>query len=290
MRTTIRDNGHRVQMNVSRGTLTKVDDTKLWQTVDVRVHASEEHTEIERAQAYGFTTVPVKQDDDQQQGQQGQQGQSGGSGGGGSGGGDDQWGGQQSQGDAAEPIITYLNGSRSHPVVTSLDDRRHRLKELEEGDVAFYRLKDDQQQMLFHKDGTYLSTRDDKVLRIALVPKKQQQQSGQSPGQHADGSGSSGSQGSQQKKQYGQKSMRDDNKKSNISIQQSKNDTTVQHGNHYSSQRNSDSSIYSGDRGTSAQANPSHVHIKKGGASIFVDGGCKCSMPIILAGDGYCSS
>ena len=68
--------------------------------------------------------------------------------------------------------MLYLNGSRSHPVIISVGDRRHRLLELEEGDVAQHRLKDDRQQMLYSKDGTYISTRSDKVMRIALVAKE----------------------------------------------------------------------------------------------------------------------
>src|SRR5262245_57759782 len=172
MRTTTNDAARRVQTNASRATLREADDKHLWQEAKaLDVMASETHTGVERAQAYGFTNVPAKQDKDEQ-GQQQQQQQS------------MPEIGQQPKGDAAEAIVLYINGSRSHPVIISIDDRRHRLKELEEGDVAFYRLKDDRQQALMHKDGTYISTRDDKVMRIALVPKPQddQQQGGGAPG------------------------------------------------------------------------------------------------------------
>src|SRR5262249_5301090 len=148
--------------------------------------------------------------------------------------------------------VLYINGSRSHPVIIAIDDRRHRLKELDEGDVAFYRLKDDRQQVLMHKDGTYLSTRDDKVMRIALVPKPQDDQQQQ----QAPGPQQSGQQGQKKKKELGQKSARDDNKKSEVAIEQNGQETYSRHSETYGTQKGgSDSTIhYEKDKKKSAQS------------------------------------
>jgi phage gp45-like len=119
-----------------------------------------------------------------------------------------------------EAFIGFMGGNRSFPVCMVMDDRRHRLKELEKGDTAMFRTKDDRQQIHMTKDGTYQSTRDDRVNRIALVPPPQQQQ-------QQDQGGQSG--GQQQQKATGQKAALDDNKKSKVFVEQSKDKTHVAH-------------------------------------------------------------
>src|SRR5262245_64485232 len=115
IRSTLTDAARRAQSNASRATLREADDDHYWQEMKaLDVTHSETHTGVERAQQYGFTAVPAKQDEDQQgQQKQGQQQGSslgslggGGNGKGGIGGGEAELG-EQPQGDAAEAIIMY---------------------------------------------------------------------------------------------------------------------------------------------------------------------------------------
>jgi phage gp45-like len=291
VRTTLKDTGRRSQTSMSRGTLRKLDSKPYWSEVDIDVMASETHTGVEFVENYGSTMVPAKQDEEeegQKQPKQ-QQASSGGDGeAGGGGAGSDPEFGEQPKGDAAEPIVMYLNGSRSHPVVVAMGDRRHRLLELEEGDVANHRLKDDRQQVLLSKDGTYVSTRDDKIFRTALVPKetKDDAQQAQAP---ARGGGGQQQQGKKQKT-YGQKSAKDDNKKSQVALEQNGKETFSQHGQFYSSVRGgSDSSTYHQDRKHSAQATDEHVHVRFNDNRIWVDkDGHWSELPILQKKDKHC--
>jgi phage gp45-like len=284
MRTSTRDASRRAQTGMSRATLRELNSKTLWsEAKHIDVMASETATDVEYAEAYGTTSVPAKQDEEEDQKKQGQQQQAsdGGGGAGGKGGtpGEE---GEQPKGDAAEAIVAYLNGSRSHPVILSIGDRRHRLKELEEGDVAQYRLKDDRQQFLLSKDGTYLSTRQDKLTRIALVPKPQEQQ--QKPGPQTG-------QQQKKKKEYGQKSAKDDNKKSEIAIEQNGQTTYSRHGEAYGSQKSdSDSTVhYEKDKKKSAQSTEKHTHIRFKEHRIFNDGdGNWWTIPCLVKKDKYC--
>ena len=68
MRTNTHDNGQRVQTHASRATLREADDGHHWQQAkSLDVMSSETHTDVERAQAYGYSNVPAKQDQDDQQ-------------------------------------------------------------------------------------------------------------------------------------------------------------------------------------------------------------------------------
>ena len=181
-------------------------------------------------------------------------------------------------------IIGYL-GSHSHPVVLAIDDRRHRLKELEAGDNALHRLQDDRQQFLMHKEGTYLSTRDDKTMRIALVPKPDDQQQG--GGEQTRGGSTGG--GEKKKKEKGQKSARDDNLKSQVYIDQSAAVTDVGHGQHHAAVRGSDASTYNQDRKRSTQVTNEHSHLRTMDNRIFTDEqGCWSETPIQVKKDRYC--
>jgi hypothetical protein len=277
--------GQRSQSSMSRGTMRTVNTKGLWNEVDVDVLKGETATGVEWAENYGTTSVPAKQDEDEDKGGKKQAKQSGGTEGGSPG-----KVGEQPEGDSAEPIIGYMNGARDHPVVTVVRDARHRLRELEEGDVAQHRLKDDRQQFLLSKDGTYLSTRDDKVMRVALVPKEpppeQQQQ-----GQNVRGAGpGEGQQGGKKKKTYGQKSAKDDNKKSSVAIEQNGKETYSQHGQFYAAQRGgSDASTYYDSRKKSSQTTQTHVHMRFEDNRIWVDEeGHWSEMPIQQKKDRHC--
>jgi phage gp45-like len=290
MRSTQKDTARRAQTHISRGTLRETDTKKYWNELTVDGMVSETSTGVEWIENYGSTSHPAKQDkDDNPQAQQQQPQTGGGPGGGGGGSGGEQ--GQQPKGDSAEVMIARINGSHSHPVVLAVGDRRHRLTELEEGDVANHRLQEDRQQFLMSKDGNYLSARSDtKINRIALVPPPQDSQMSQQQQANGAGAGTSGSGQQKKQKTYGQKSAKDDNKKSEINIEQNGSVTTSQHGDAYSAQKGgSDSSAYYKDRKQSAQATEDHVHIRFKDNRIFNDEmGNWCTSPILVKKDNYC--
>jgi len=289
-RTSLRNASQRAQSYASRATLRELNSKPQWAEAKfIDVFPGETASDVEYAENYGGTSVPAKQDEEEQKQQQGKQ-QDSGDGGSGTPGEEN----EQPKGDAAEAIVLYLNGSRSHPVIISVGDRRHRLLELEEGDVAQHRLKDDRQQMLYSKDGTYISTRSDKVMRIALVEKQQEQQQTPSQQQQANGAGapSSGSGGGTQKKKktMGQKSAKDDNKKSQVALEQNGTQTYSQHGQYYTAQRGgSDVSNYYDSRKKSSQATDKHVHIRFMDNRIWVDeDGHWSELPILQKKDKHC--
>jgi phage gp45-like len=156
----------------ARATVNEVDDSKLMQEHISEFLYQEKREKIETPQNYGFTSVCMDADKDKD--------------------------GNVTA--SAETFITFIGGNRSFPVSAAMDDRRHRLNSLEKGDAAMYRLKDDRQQIHMTKDGTFVSTRDDKIMRVALVPKKDDQQQQQGGGQQSNS------------QKYGQKNCLDDNK------------------------------------------------------------------------------
>jgi hypothetical protein len=138
-----------------------------------------------------------------------------------------------------------------------------------------------------HKDGTYLSTRQDKVMRIALVP-KQTQDSGQQ--QQAPGPQQAGGK-QKQKKTYGQKSARDDNKKSEVAIEQNGSTTYSRHGEGYASQKGgSDTTIHwEQDKKKSSQVTEDHTHIRFKEHRVFNDkDGNWWTSPCLVKKDLYC--
>jgi len=157
----------------ARATVGSIDDTKLMKEMGGNFMKSESRTKIESPQNYGWSSVPFDPDDDQQGGQ------AGGS----------QGGGQQG-GLGPETFISFMGGNRSFPVAGPIDDRRHRLKGMAKGDVGIFRGKDDAQQFLLLEMGNFMSMREDKKFRFALVPDKRQQQQ-QGGGQQQRGQASS---------------------------------------------------------------------------------------------------
>lgn len=178
----------------ARSVIDAVDDTKLMQEAGGNFMKGETRDKVESPQNYGFSSVVMDAD-------KGEDGQSG---------------------DGAEAFVGFMGGNRSFPVAMVMDDRRHRLKELKKGDVAMFRTKDDRQQIHMTEEGTFWSMREDRKNRIAMVPPPQQDQ--QQQGQ----SGQSG-QGQQKSKATGQKSALEDNKKSKVFMEQTKDKTHLQH-------------------------------------------------------------
>jgi len=162
IRTTITDASRRAQTGIARCTIRKCDDDHDMQEVlQADVMHSETPTSFERWQQVGFTAYPS----DQQQGQ-GQQGQGTGNGGGGDiMGGASGFNNAQPKTPAAEGVMVYPGGSRSHPVCASIDDRRVRPYQMKQGESAMYAC-DGSGQMLYHRlrgdanDGLYMLTCD----------------------------------------------------------------------------------------------------------------------------------
>lgn len=89
----------RVAQSISRAVITALSDSKDFQQLQAQLLADELHSNIDRIQNYGFTSVPKV---------------------------------------GAEGIFLSVGGSREHGVIIAVDDRRYRLKNLASGEVAMY--------------------------------------------------------------------------------------------------------------------------------------------------------
>jgi hypothetical protein len=109
---------------------------------------------IEHAQQYGFTSLPFDPDKEGKDGK---------------------------PGIGPETFISFIGGNRSFPSAGPVDDRRHRLKGLEKGDVALFGGKDTGQQFHLNGVGTFLSAfaGAGKKLRLQLQKKEASGQGGQ---------------------------------------------------------------------------------------------------------------
>lgn len=166
MRTNLPRAAGQASMSISRGTVRDFEDDHLVQEIkEVDVFHSETHSNkgapLERFQMVGMTAVPLKQQEEEGGAQAGQQAANGGSSGsaGGAGGANDGFNHKQPKGPAAEAMILYLNGSRSHPVAMC-DDRRVRPYGMSEGEGAHYAPDGSEQMCLFKDNGTYLISLD----------------------------------------------------------------------------------------------------------------------------------
>jgi phage gp45-like len=122
MRENLRTTARRIYLSVSRAVLTKSDDAKLMQEVDIEVSKGEAHTGVEHWQGYGLSTRPKAPTDDKH----------------------------------AEALVAYVGGSRSHPVVIAIADRRSRPKNLAEGEVCLHDSGD--QKVLLSAGGIVVSS------------------------------------------------------------------------------------------------------------------------------------
>src|SRR5262245_20307798 len=132
-----------------RSVVDKINDKTLMQEMGGTHMKGETNDKIEAPQNYGFTSVvmPGTKDKD----------------------------GNLTEG--AEAFISFMGGDRSLPICQVMDDRRYRLKELENGDTAFY--DHTQQQFHFNKDGAFLTGLNEKKIRLQLADVDQQQKQGQ---------------------------------------------------------------------------------------------------------------
>lgn len=89
----------RVLQSVARALIKTISDDKGLQKLQVELLADEVHSNVDRVQEYGFTSVPLP---------------------------------------GAEGVFVSVGGSREHGVIIAIDDRRYRLKNLAPGEVALY--------------------------------------------------------------------------------------------------------------------------------------------------------
>lgn len=89
----------RIANMVSRAVISRVDDSKKMQIVQLAILEDEVHDDIERVQNYGFTSVPQE---------------------------------------GAEAAVVFVGGGRDHGLAVAVDDRRYRVKGLQAGEVAVY--------------------------------------------------------------------------------------------------------------------------------------------------------
>lgn len=146
------------------GNALPIDDLKEVQEVAASFFKGEARKGIEHAQQYGITSVPFDPDE----------------------------GKDGTPGAGPEAFVQFMGGNRSFPSMGPIDDRRHRLKGLETGDVALFGGKDTGQQLHMNGIGTFMSAfaGAGKKLRFQLVQKAQQAASGALT--FADGNGASG--------------------------------------------------------------------------------------------------
>ncbi|HEX4715269.1 MAG TPA: hypothetical protein VH164_10110, partial [Ktedonobacteraceae bacterium] len=94
---------------------------------------------------------------------------------------------------SAESFMSFMGGNRSFPVMGNMDDRRHRLMNLDKGDSGMFSTQGAKQQ--FHmstQDGMFGTAPNDKTMRFALLDESsekdtdsqsyQAQQTAQMPG------------------------------------------------------------------------------------------------------------
>jgi hypothetical protein len=184
----------------SRSAVDQVDDSKLMQEMGGNFMASEARKAIESPQNYGFTSVVMGATKDA----------------------------QGAISDSAEAVISFMGGNRSFPVAGVMDDRRHRLFNMQPGDTAQFSTQGRKQQFHMNTDGGFWLGPRDKTVRMGLLDEDsvsdQQQQQGQQSGAGATmpaagassggSTGSTGSGSSSQQQQKGQKPRYSDMQKS----------------------------------------------------------------------------
>jgi phage gp45-like len=151
IRTTLTDTTRKARMGTARATIREFDDDHLMQQVKYAdVTHSETPSDFERWQAVGTTAFPIKQQPDPNQKKPAPASNPNVEG---------DWNHDQPTGPAAEAVMLYLGGSRSHPVAM-VDDRRVRPYGMSEGEGAHYAPDGSEQMVLFKNNGTYVTSLD----------------------------------------------------------------------------------------------------------------------------------
>jgi phage gp45-like len=155
VRTTLAQTRRTAGMTLSRATIREVNDDNLIQEVkQADVFYSESPTNFERWQPVGMTAVPVKQQADTQPKNTNTQNFPA----------EEDWNHDQPTGPAAEAVMLYIGGSRSHPIAM-VDDRRVRPYGMSEGEGAHYAPDGSEQMVLFKDNGTYVVSLDGKSVK-----------------------------------------------------------------------------------------------------------------------------
>jgi hypothetical protein len=157
----------------ARSVVTSINDMTQMQEMGGRFMAGEMRKALEAPQNYGFTSVVHKAEE---------------------------FAGKIMG--SAETFMQFMGGNRSFPVAQNMDDRRHRLTNLKDGDTAMFRGRGDMQQFHMTQDGGFWSGPRDKTLRMQLVDKDSSSNS------TVKSDGSQGQRGQQAVYQDGQKSYR----------------------------------------------------------------------------------
>lgn len=112
----------RLQLMVGRAVVSLVKDGLKLQGLQVTLLADEVRDDVERFQQYGFSSHPHP---------------------------------------GAEALVVCVAGNRDHAVVVAVDDRRYRIKGLEQGEVALY--TDEGDKVVLKRDGVIELTAATKV-------------------------------------------------------------------------------------------------------------------------------
>jgi phage gp45-like len=183
--------GDRAYSGLVRGHVKKIDDSKLMQAGDIRGQFGEFPTDVERWQNYGFSSVVHPED--------------------------------EKTGVSAEMLAMSMTGARSHRAVVVVDDRRHRLYNLKEGETAQF---DDQGQRLhLQRDKALLTS--PKAISIQTAQAKQQQNQGQGQGQGQSSQSGGKKYGQDAKQEHERKGWLDIDKDGNITIGNGKATITI---------------------------------------------------------------
>jgi Bacteriophage Mu Gp45 spike protein len=202
-RATPSDSSFRGYAAGSRGGVVKsVTDSNGLQTCSSGMMKGESREDIEAPQNYGFTSVCADAGAD---------------------------------GKGPECQFNYSGGNGSFPIAGAMDDRRHRLLELDKvakGSTGMYGLKEWGQQLLNTEKGWFMTGNIEKKMRLQLVENEQKQgqqgggQSGGGGGASATqfaaggggGGGGGGSEGGGQQGQDGQKTLHEKQSKYYVDI------------------------------------------------------------------------
>jgi phage gp45-like len=196
----------------ARSVVHAVDDSKLLQEMAGNFMSGESRKAVEAPQNFGFTSVCFNAEQDAMGKMVG-----------------------------AEVVQNFLGGNRSYPVAGAMDDRRHRLFNLLQGDTAMFRGRGDKQQFHMTQDGGFWTAPQDKTVRMHLLAENsesnstQQQGSGSGSGSApavsaldggSSGGGSNGSGGGQQQNK-GQQPRYKDGQKSSMFVEVTKDKTRM---------------------------------------------------------------
>jgi phage gp45-like len=125
MRFSTRTVGDRMNNAVKRVTVENTNDDPLFREHELSLYTQEKQKEIEHFEPYGFTSRVKKPT------------------------------GQKPNQKKAEGLMVFTGGNRSHGIVVVAGDRRYRMRQIKEGELALF---DDQgQQVHFTRDGIVTS-------------------------------------------------------------------------------------------------------------------------------------